>query len=862
MCGNATGNEGISRLMTRDHNAARVPAAAARGRNPFSSRRLGAAPAIAIVLLFLSVGAGAVLMQILALAPATENHQRAQVENGATMLARQLESRIRMMQQVAEDLAAAPAVVSVLGDDLPLARASLEDQLSTVLPYLLRLRILPAGSAQVALDEDPPLSFAGVEMIRRAEEGASPLPEALRLEGQAVAMVNVARRVVDQEDVDPDRVLGTVLLTFDTTVISEILRRMDLDRSGVTLDQAVGGQRLAFLDLGIAEDVGIATRLDLAHSGWQLRYRSLEAGPLPLSWLDLAPGLALILIGTLLGILLGYRRLAATLRNDLTALVDTASEMLENSDAVPANRIVLEPVVDADAALRIAVAGTLRKARSAARPSEVPSSPAPAPAPAPAAAASAATEDFLEIRDEPDASEEPSEEIFRAYDIRGIVGDTLNEAIAFQIGRAIGSEAADAGETQVVVGADGRHSSPALKDRLSDGIMASGVDVLDIGAVPTPILYYATHVTGSTSGVMITGSHNPPEYNGFKVVIAGETLAGDRITALRERIVAGNLREGSGLLEERDLIPQYIERIASDVTLAQPLKVVADCGNGIAGRVVPSLLEALGCEVLPLYCDVDGDFPNHHPDPADPDNLTDLITVVKAEGADIGLAFDGDGDRLGVVTERGEIIWPDRLLMLFCRDIVGRNPGADVIFDVKCSRHLNALIAEYGGRPIMWRTGHSHIKAKMKETQALIGGEFSGHICFGERWYGFDDGLYSAARLLEILAAEGASAGEVFDEFPNPPSTPEMKIKTTEEAKFRIIEALARGTGFEGGDLTTIDGVRVDYPEGWGLIRASNTSPTLTLRFEADDAAALTEIQQRFEQALQQVDPELTFSNR
>lgn len=847
--------------MTRDNHKAGLPPAAARNRNPFARNRLGAAPAVAIALLFLSFGAGAVLLQILALAPATETHQRAQVENEATLLARQLESRIRLMQQVAEDVAGAPTVVSVLGDDLPLARASLEDQLSTVLPYLLRLRLLPRGSAEVALDEDPPLSFAGLEMIRRAEEGASPQPEALRLEGRGLAMVNVARPVVDQE-VDADRVLGTVFLTFDTSVIAEILRDLDTNRSGLTLNQTVGGQRLPFLDLGISEDTGTATRLELAHSGWQLRYRSTRAEPLPLSWLDLAPGLALMLIGTLIGILLGYRRLSTTLRDDLTALVDGTSDMLDSGNAVEPRRIVLEPVADADTALRLAVAGTLRKAHASTQTlAAQPGAAQPGAGTTPEPATASAPDDFLEITDEHDAEAMPSAEIFRAYDIRGIVGDTLNEDIAFQIGRAIGSEAADAGETQIVVAADGRHSSPALKGRLSDGIMASGVDVLDIGELPTPILYYATHVTGSTSGVMVTGSHNPPEYNGFKVVIAGETLAGDRITALRERIVAGKLRDGSGLLEQRDLIPEYIDRITSDVTLAQPLKVVVDCGNGIAGRVAPSLLEALGCEVLPLYCDVDGDFPNHHPDPADPDNLKDLITVVKAEGADLGLAFDGDGDRLGVVTERGEIIWPDRLLMLFCRDIVGRNPGADVIFDVKCSRHLNSLIAEYGGRPIMWRTGHSHLKAKMKETQALIGGEFSGHICFGERWYGFDDGLYSAARLLEILAAEGASAGELFDEFPNPPSTPELKIKTTEDAKFKIIEALARGTGFEGGDLTTIDGVRVDYPEGWGLIRASNTSPTLTLRFEADDDAALTEIQQRFESALQRVDPGLKLSN-
>ncbi len=852
-------------------------AAARRSRNPFSARRLGAAPALAVTLLLISTGIGAVLVEVLALTPGAERHERAQLEREANLLARQLESRIRQMQQIADDVAATPAVASVLTEELPLARESLEGQLSDVLPDVMRVRILPTGTARPALDEEPPLSFAGVEMIRRVETGSRPRPEALRLDGRPLPVVNVARPVLAANG-EAERLLGSVFVTFEPEVLAEVLRGIEADRFGVTLDQSVGGERLAFVEFGIsaAGSAGTTLRRDLAGSGWHMEYRSQGGEPLPVAWTELAPGLALIFVGGLIGILLGHRRLKRTLESDLTTLVDRSSTLLETGTAEPNGRIVLEPVATADSALRLALDGALRKSRTA--PAAAPRPPAKAPAavepgaPQPGAPQPGApqpeppvTDDFLEISDEAqtdpaDETDALSAEIFRAYDIRGIVGDNLTEETAFLIGRAIGSEAAEAGEQQIVVGADGRHSSPALKERITAGILASGVDVLDIGAVPTPVLYFATHVTEATSGVMVTGSHNPPEYNGFKVVIAGEALAGDRIAALRDRIIDGRLREGSGLLEDRDLIPDYIERIASDVALAQPLKVVVDCGNGIAGHVVPNLLEAIGCEVLPLYCEVDGDFPNHHPDPADPDNLQDLMTVIKAERADIGLAFDGDGDRLGVVTERGEIIWPDRLLMLFCRDIVGRNPGTDVIFDVKCSRNLNGIIAEYGGRPIMWRTGHSHLKAKMKETGALIGGEFSGHICFGERWYGFDDALYSAARLLEILAVEGASAGELFDEFPNPVSTPELKIATTEAGKFKVIDALASGQGFDGGDLTTIDGVRVDYPEGWGLIRASNTAPTLTLRFEADDAEALATIQERFRKALARVDPSLEFT--
>ena len=345
------------------------------------------------------------------------------------------------------------------------------------------------------------------------------------------------------------------------------------------------------------------------------------------------------------------------------------------------------------------------------------------------------------------------------------------------------------------------------------------------------------------------------------MVLAGETLAEERITRLYERIVNNEFVDGDGDLESFDVEDHYLDRICNDIAVAQSMKVVVDCGNGVAGAIAPRLITELGCEVVPLYCEVDGNFPNHHPDPADPANLQDLITVVKAENADLGLAFDGDGDRLGVVTAKGDIIWPDKLLMLFARDIVGRNPGADVIFDVKCSRHLNAIISEYGGRPIMWKTGHSHMKAKLRETGALLAGEFSGHICFGERWYGFDDALYSAARLLEIVGGESRSAEQLFAEFPVTFSTPEIKVESTEDTKFGVVERLASEGDFGNGTLSTIDGIRVDYPDGWGLVRASNTSPVLTLRFEADGQSALDRIQELFRAELLKVDSTLKFAN-
>ncbi|MDA8481633.1 phosphomannomutase/phosphoglucomutase [Pseudomonas resinovorans] len=447
--------------------------------------------------------------------------------------------------------------------------------------------------------------------------------------------------------------------------------------------------------------------------------------------------------------------------------------------------------------------------------------------------------------------------IFRAYDIRGVVGDTLTTETAYWVGRAIGSESLARGESNVSVGRDGRLSGPELVQALIQGLLDCGCQVSDVGMVPTPALYYAANVLAGKSGVMLTGSHNPPDYNGFKIMVAGETLANEQITALHTRIQNNDLASGVGSVEVVDVLDRYFREIRDDIAMARPMKVVVDCGNGVAGVIAPQLIEALGCTVIPLYCDVDGTFPNHHPDPGKPENLEDLIAKVKEEKADLGLAFDGDGDRVGVVTNEGTIIYPDRLLMLFAKDVVSRNPGADIIFDVKCTRRLTSLISGYGGRPVMWKTGHSLIKKKMKETGALLAGEMSGHIFFKERWYGFDDGIYSAARLLEILSQDKRDAELVFSAFPKDVSTPEINITVTDESKFRLIERLQREANWGEANLTTLDGVRVDYPKGWGLCRASNTTPVLVLRFEADTEEELERIKQVFRSQLTLIAPEI-----
>ncbi|MBX3706603.1 MAG: phosphomannomutase/phosphoglucomutase [Pseudomonadales bacterium] len=449
----------------------------------------------------------------------------------------------------------------------------------------------------------------------------------------------------------------------------------------------------------------------------------------------------------------------------------------------------------------------------------------------------------------------PAAEIFKAYDIRGIVDRTLTTDAVRAIGHALGSEAVERGQRAIAVGRDGRLSGPALAGALADGIRAAGVDVINIGCVPTPVTYFAAYQLGTDSCVSVTGSHNPPDYNGLKMVLGGATLFGDQILALRQRIVEGRLTHGSGGLSSANVQDAYLERIVGDVHLARPMKVVIDCGNGVAGGVAPALFRRLGCELVELFCEVDGTFPNHHPDPSKPENLLDVVRALRETDAELGLAFDGDGDRLGVVTRDGEIIYPDRQLMLFAADVLTRVPGGEIIYDVKCTRNLAGWIAARGGRPTMWNTGHALVKAKLKETGAPLAGEMSGHMFFRERWYGFDDGLYAGARLLEILS-RAADGNSVLKALPDAVSTPELNIRMNEGEPFELVRRLKERPSFtDARELITLDGVRVEYADGFGLARPSNTTPVVVLRFEADDAAALARIQADFRRAIESVWP-------
>ena len=447
-------------------------------------------------------------------------------------------------------------------------------------------------------------------------------------------------------------------------------------------------------------------------------------------------------------------------------------------------------------------------------------------------------------------------EIFKAYDIRGIVGKTLTPAIVEVIGRSIGSELLERGRDTICIGRDGRLSGPELSAALARGLRTAGVNVIDVGRVATPMLYFAAHHFDTLSGAMLTGSHNPPQYNGIKIMLAGETLSGEAITALRTRAEAGRLASGAGSYREENIAAQYLDRVVGGIKLARPMKIAVDCGNGVAGATAPELFRRLGCKVDELFCEVDGNFPNHHPDPSVPENLRDLIAALKASDAEVGLAFDGDGDRLGVVTRRGDIIFPDRQLMMFAADVLDRNKGATIIYDVKSTRNLKPWIEQHGGKPLLWKTGHSFIKAKLKETGALLAGEMSGHVFFKERWYGFDDGMYAGARLLEILSRTN-DPGAALHALPDAISTPELQIKLNEGENYALIAELQKSARFDNPlEVNTIDGLRVEYADGFGLARSSNTTPVIVLRFEADNKVALTRIQADFRRVILAAKPD------
>ena len=812
------------------------------------------------------------VLWVLILQPADDALRKAEANSALKAVIAATNARLETLKHGVERWAGHPLVLDAMGS--PEAQSDVQQWIVPALDGAVRAVLFSPGSAARDFSEPVPVGFAALEMIRQVESGKPVEPEAFAVNDKWYVQYAAPVR-------KGDALAGVLIVFYDAAYLKprQVSGRVELLQK---VDQA----SKAFVSAGNGQ--GPELTAALAHPLWQVRYQAAMVTAGGLDWQGGLAGAGAGLVLLLAAWLLTVPRTEKRLHQELSDLVSFVQVRLsgQGARAVPELRIAL--VNDALTLIAQLFKAYAPGERQGSSPSTATAAVANKAGGAPVESAPAAAEeplfpglDDLDLEDALEGGEtgstpatqvnvqddgmeiieqeriEVPRSIFRAYDIRGIVGETLTEDIVRVIGRAIGSEGRKRGVSTICVAWDGRQSSPALAEALTQGLTQAGLDVIRVGQVPTPVLYFATHHLNTGSGVMVTGSHNPSNYNGLKMMLAGETLAQDTIQDLWRRIQQHDFAEGQGSVTDMDVRADYVDVIVNDIAVAAPLKVVVDAGNGVAGELGPRLLEELGCEVIPLYCDIDGRFPNHHPDPGKPENLTDLIEAVRTHQADVGIAFDGDGDRVGVVTNTGKIIYPDRLLMLFAKDVVSRNPGADVIFDVKCTRRLNTLISGYGGRPIMWKTGHSLIKAKMKETGALLAGEMSGHIFFKERWYGFDDGLYSAARLLEILGVEDRTSDEVFADFPEDVSTPEINVTVTDESKFALIEALARLGDWGDGNVSTIDGVRVDYADGWGLCRASNTTPVLVLRFEADNEAALERIKAIFREKLQSVDPTL-----
>ena len=756
-----------------------------------------------------------------------------------------------------------------------------EESLRYVYPAAINVRLLPPGIKEIDMQASPPLGYAALTQIGVAELGEQVPPIEVHLLNTPQQHVNIVRRVMDPAG---SGVVGYIMLSLSNDILQGILDSLhelsgyiELQQSGVKgvpVKVATSGDQA--LKAGDAERV-----LNIGDSRWLVAYWPAVSGVVYLGNLSIwALGAFLSAATVIIALIMVlFRRLNNALRLDQASMATLVKDYRDGRvrREYPVGLAEMRETVEF--MTQLAGGGLSHKAGVVA-PRERDEAPEPGNTQAPdtgiaeegaivpdmkegvaADYNSAIPSDNLIVEEDPldkkpDIEGEVSIDasIFRAYDIRGVVDQTLTIAAVKLIGSAIGSETLQRGRDTIVVGRDGRLSGPELSGALIEGITETGCNVKDIGCVPTPVLYFATHYLDTHSGVVVTGSHNPPDYNGLKIVIDGETLSGESIQQLRERIEARNFISGQGRVDTLDIVPDYIERVCGDVTVDKPLKVVVDCGNGVAGGVVPKLLNKLGCIVTELFCEVDGNFPNHHPDPSKPENLKDLINAVAANQADIGLAFDGDGDRLGVVTSDGTIVWPDRVLMLYAMDILKRNPGGQIIYDVKCTRHLDTVIREHGGNPLMWKTGHSFIKAKIKETGALLAGEMSGHIFINERWYGFDDALYASARLLEILGKDERSTTEIFASLPDNVNTPELNVAMQEGEPQVFIKKLLENAHFDDATISTIDGLRADYDDGWGLVRASNTTPVLVLRFEADNDEALKRIMGEFRRVMQQVD--------
>ncbi|NOQ81686.1 MAG: phosphomannomutase/phosphoglucomutase [Methylophaga sp.] len=774
----------------------------------------------------------------------SENEKTRYQEQVMTSLYKVALSRIDNLNAQMSSVATSPKIISLLTNGEAFYIEEQQQELASFFPNALKTCLISADVDDVNGSACLPITFATLKSIRQAkEEGRSLI--GLMKKGTDDEHVLLAHRIQNESG----DIVGVLVVTLEPNIINDLLDN-DPQFQGYT-ELLQGSQKaIALTSSGAsANKEGSANLIrSLPGTYWKIAYwpqKNISSTSPLMNVLGVVLA-ALLLMWLLRDGLKAYllKRDVRTLRSQLT---DFKSATLKPT--YPLFYEVLSDIVNDVQRLGIEnYQSTVKKgatAESISKKIEENGIDNPAE--------SGLLKETNKIEINIDKS------LFKANDIRGIVGQDFNEETVKIIGHAIGSEAGEQGQNRLIVGRDGRLSSESLSNALIEGILASGCDVINIGEVPTPVMYFACKHMDTQSGIMITGSHNPPEYNGLKVILDDKILYEDSLLRIYQRAQQDDFRTGEGSLSEENVMNEYIGRIAGDITVSRPMKVVIDCGNGVAGAVAPELFKALGCDVIELHCDVDGNFPNHHPNPSDPENLQDLIEAVKQHGAELGLAFDGDGDRLGVVDASGTPIWPDRLMMLFARDVLLRQPGSVVVYDVKCSNLLGEEISSSDGEAVMTKSGYAFIKNKMQELDAQLAGELSGHIFFKERWYGFDDGLYAGSRLLELLANDALrrKATDIFAALPNQESTAEIFVDLAAGDCQQFIQKLVSEGQFDGAELITIDGVRAEYPNGWGLVRVSNTMPGLTLRFEANSVEELHDIQQKFKQQMLQIKPTL-----
>lgn len=785
---------------------------------------------------------------------ANQIKQRHQVQTIAEVLARGLSANIQQRTTMIHGLANQEMTAAALDMDDPQYLSQEQQRLAKLVPEALLVRLLPLGFSEPDTSSKPNMGYASLLLLRQAEESSQSIAAEVHQFGTPHQHIAVASSVRDQVG----EVKGVLHVAYPTQDFQSLLDSVASLSGRIEWQQVIPGKP----PLMLAAKGGTPTSksqpdgvISISGSIWQIAYWgsvSTVLDPVALG-MQAAPAAILFLLAAVFLMMLSGRMTKA-LKMDQASILSLVEALVVGRPPKSQSALLsdLQPTLDV-------MEHQIREYRS----NQAGKGASRTPAPAGQAEMGISVEEglpTLETAQEATAlapKVDISATIFRAYDIRGVVGETFSEDVVALLGQGFGSEVFERGHNAVVVGRDARSSSERLQSALIQGLQSSGRDVIDLGLVPTPLLHYAVHELDAECGAMITGSHNPSQYNGLKMIISGESPSSEAIQGLRRRIDADQLLVGEGSFDSRDIIEDYIERVVSDVRMGQSLKVVVDCGNGAASVVAPELYRQLGCEVVELYCEVDGDFPNHHPDPGDPSNMADLQRAVVDHQAALGIAFDGDGDRIGLVDSSGKIIWPDRLLMYLAVDVLTREPGGDIIYDVKCTRHLANVVLSNGGRPLMWKSGHSMLKQKMKETHALLAGEYSGHIIFSERWFGFDDGIYTGARLLEILSLDYRTSAEVFAELPESLSTPEYVVHLEEGHAETVMEAIDLLPDIPNARMVKIDGLRAEFEQGWGLVRASNTSPALLFRFEAESEAELDKVKGVFRELVNKVDPQL-----